>query len=152
MTDRIQPAILPQITAVIDALNGYLAGVPGLTWRTHHWQRPKAGDERFDSPPYALVRPFPSAGEFDGPLSEGQADTVLRIQLLGVGEIEQQAIAVTDICRAGMKKSLVNAQLTGRRVMDLRLMTVHGGARRDDDLQTPFFYSTDLYELHTTPE
>lgn len=151
MTDRIQPTILPQVVAMLAAVNGYLASIP-VTWRMHHWERPKAGDERFDNPPYALIRPFPSAGEFDGPLSEGQADTVLRVQVLGVGEVEQQALATTDICRSGMKKSLVNAQLTGRRVMDLRLMTVHGGARRDDDLQTPFYYSTDLYELHTTPE
>jgi len=38
-----------------------------------------------------------------------------------------------------------------RKVKDIRLMVTSGGESRDDDLPTPFFYDTDLYELDTTP-
>lgn len=152
MADRTHPIIGDHVRACETAVQNYLTAAPGIDWIIARWQRPRDLDQRFSSPPYALIRVYPSTGEFDGPLTDTQIDIVLRIQILGVGVSEDQAIDVTDICRNGMKRSLVSPLIPNRRVMDLRLMVAHGGARRDDDLQTPFFYSTDLYELQTTPE
>lgn len=120
------------------------------------WQRPKGGDQRFESPPYALVRAYPSADQSSGPLADSQVDTILRVQILGVGHTEIDALNVSDWCRRFMQRDrlepfLLTATTNTRKIMDLSNMVVSGGASRDDDLPTPFFYSTDLYNLWTTP-
>lgn len=142
--DRTHPVILDHLNAVIDALE---AG--GFTWPVGEWKRPEDLDSRFVEPPYALVRMFPSAGQFDGPLTDTQADVTLRVQVMGVGLTHGQALAVTDLCRTRMKTSIV--QVPNRYVQSLQFMVVSGGVSRDDDLPLPFFNSSDLYELRTTP-
>lgn len=144
MSDRTHPVIGDHLRAILTALEN-----ESFPWPVGEWQRPVDLDERFDDPPYALVRIYPSTGQFDGPLADSQTDIHLRFQIMGVGISQMQSIDVTDICRPAMVKSKLS--IPNRSIMDLRLMVVHGGARRDDDLQTPFFYSTDLYELQTTP-
>jgi len=144
MSDRTPPIISDHLTAITTAL-----ATASLPFPVGEWQRPVDLDERFEAPPYALVRAFPSTGQFEGPLSDSQVDIMLRVQILGVGYTQLQSITVTDLCRAVMVKS--NLIITGRRVQDIRYMVVSGGVSRDDDLPTPYFYSSDLYELLTTP-
>jgi hypothetical protein len=147
MTDRTHPVILDHLDGVLGALEN---AAPPLPFQYGEWERPKDGDEKFIDPPYAAVRIYPSAAEFWGPLSDSQIDITLRVQILGVGLTHRQALAVTDRCRREMKKSKITVE--NRRVMDVRFMVVSGGEMRDDDLPTPFHYSSDLYELLTTPE
>lgn len=139
---RTYPVIDDHLEGVVTLLS---ANVP---FPVDYWQRPFDANERFDDPPYVLVRIFPSAAEFDGPLSDSQVDINLRIQLLAVGRTERQALVTNDICRPFMQRNLLT--VTNRTVMDVRLMVASGGLSRDDDLPTPFFYSSDLYEIRTT--
>lgn len=147
MTDRNHPLILDHLDGVLAALDN---ADPPLPFQHGVWERPKDGDVQFIDPPYAVVRIYPSAAEFWGPLSNTQIDIILRFQILGVGLTHRQALAITDRCRQEMKKSKI--VIPNRRVMDVRFMVVSGGEMRDDDLPTPFHYSSDLYELLTTPE
>lgn len=115
-----------------------------------HWWRPTVdATEKYFAPPYAMIRVFPSAAEFDGPLPDSQADVNLRLQIMGVGELELQPTAILDIIRPHMQRR--NFVVPNRFVMDIRLMVSSGGTTRDDDLPTPYFYAHDLYEMRTTP-
>lgn len=140
---RTYPKIDDHLTAVVALLDA------NLPFPVDYWQRPFDANERFDDPPYILVRIFPSAAEFDGPLDDSQADINLRVQLLGVGTNERQALIINDLARPFMQRDLLS--ITDRSVMDVRLMVASAGVSRDDDLPTPFFYSSDLYEIRTTP-
>lgn len=142
--DRTHPIILDHLDAVIAALN-----VPPLSFRVEEWFRPQDTGRKFEDPPFALVRIYPSTGQLEGPLDDTQVDIVVRFQILGVGHSQRQAINVTDICRPRMQRRLVT--VPNRRTQDVRYMVVSGGVARDDDLPTPFFYNMDLYELLTTP-
>lgn len=144
MSDRTHPIILDHFKGVMAALT-----TPPFPFPVVEWERPKDTDETFRPPPYVVVRTFPSAAQFDGPLTDSQIDIILRIQLLSVGMTESHAINLLDLCRARMKKSLIT--ITGRYVQDVRWMVVTGGLSRDDDLPTPFFYHSDIYEILTTP-
>ena len=93
---------------------------------------------------YAIV-----GGEFDGPLSDTQADVNLMYQITAVGETRQQAQVVIDITRVVMQRE--NLSITGRAVRDIRLITPFSGIIRDDDLPNPLFYGYDRYEVDTTP-
>ena len=143
--DRIHPDILPHLQAVLTALAIHLP--PEV--KSGEWMRPLDVNKRFGDPPYVLVRVFPSAAQFNGALDQTQADIVVRFQVLSVGMTESQALRVGDLARAVMRRSKVI--VPSRYVQDLRLMVAAGGIARDDDLPTPFFYSTDLFELATTP-
>lgn len=145
---RTYPVILDHLDAVVACLKGGGEDTD-LEFPVDYWERPKVGTEIYGDPPFALVRPMPSAGQFMGPISDTQVDIILRVQVLATGTFERQAIRIGDKCRARMQKELIT--IPNRRVMDVRLMTVTGGLTRDDDLPTPFFYSIDVFELQTTP-
>ena len=144
MSDRTHPVILDHIKGVFDALTA-----ESLSFPVGEWNRPYDANERFVNPPYAVVRLFPSAAEMDGPLSDTQIDIVVRVQIVGVGLTERQALNVTDLCRPAMKRSKIT--IPNRSVMDVRFMVSSAGVSRDDDLPTPYFNSSDLYEVQTTP-
>lgn len=129
----------------MDALKTF----PDITFPIGEWERPKDLMARYKQPPFAVVRPYPSAAQFNGPLSQTQADIVLRVQVIAVGKSEFQALRVGDLCRMALKRSRII--VTGRYVQDFRFMVAAGGVTRDDDLPTPFFSASDLYELATTP-
>lgn len=120
------------------------------------WTRPEGPNERYVDPPFASVRPYPSAEEFAGPIADSQADINLRIQILGTGRTVSQALMVTDIVRqhmfADLRTSGLREIVEDRVVLNIKHMVVHGGVSRENDLPTPWFYSMDLYELMTTPE
>jgi hypothetical protein len=131
------------IKGVVDALD---AGCP---FPVGDWERPKDVNERFIDPPYALVRLFPSTGQFNGPLTNTQADVVLRIQVMAAGFVQLQALEVQDITRKYMYRE--NITIPNRYIQKLRFMVSSGGVSRDDDLPTPLLFSYDVYELWTTP-
>lgn len=136
--------------AVLDALRT----IPEAEFKTGYWERPKDGQMKFDPPPYALCRNYPSAGDFDGPLSDTQVDVIYRVQILAVGITEMEVWDVSDRTREVMVTSILEPFLIARAdraIMDINLMVSTGGISRDDDLPSPFFYDTDLYELRTTP-
>lgn len=143
-SDRTHPIILDHLDGILAALN-----VPPLPFVVEEWFRPQDTGRKFEDPPFALVRIFPSTGQLEGPIADSQADIILRFQILGVGHSQRQAINVTDLCRPRMQRRLI--PIPARRVQDVRYMVVSGGISRDDDLPTPFFYNMDLYELLTTP-
>jgi hypothetical protein len=134
-----------------DHLQGMLNALDGVVpFPVGDGYRPKDVQEQWVDPPYAVVRMFTSAEEFDGPLSDTQVDVVLRYQIVAVGLTQTQAVVVQDLCRAELVDK-TNITVTGRSIMDLRLMVTSNGVFRDDDLPTPFFYCYDIWELHTTP-
>lgn len=142
--DRTHPVIKDHFDAVVTALENEALGFP-----TGEWQRPQDLDNRFKDPPYALARIFPSAGQFDGPLSDSQVDIIVRFEIIGVGDTQGQALNITDRCRKAMQpRKLI---IPNRYIQSLKYMVVSGGISRDDDLPIPFHDSVDLYELKTTP-
>lgn len=147
MSDRTYPVVLDHVNAVIAAISG---GAFPVEFPVQEWRRPVDSDEKFIDPPYAMVRPMAAAAQFGGPITDSQADVIIRIQVLAVGNTQGQAIRINDLIRPRMQRRFIN--IPYRRVMDVRLMVVTGGISRDDDLPTPFFYSADLYELQTTPK
>jgi len=149
--DRTPVYVAPQIEAVITLLST-IEVTPDTPFPIREWQRPKDNDQRFEPPPFLLVRAYPSSAQYSGSLADSQVDTILRVQLLGVGHTELEALNVTDWARTHMQRDALEDLIPDRAVMDLSCMVVSGGASRDDDLPTPFFYSTDLYELWTTPD
>lgn len=131
------------IKAVIDVLD---AGCP---FPVGEWWRPRDASEQYDDPPFALVRLFPSTGQMEGDLRNFQTDHTLRIQVMGAGFTQLQALTVQDITRQQMDpKALV---IPDRYVQKLKFMVTSGGVSRDDDLPTPLLFSYDVYELRTTP-
>jgi len=109
---------------------------------------PRNADKDETDPPFAVLYPI-VGGEFDGPLSDTQADVYLIYQVTAVGETRQQAQVVIDIIRTIMQRE--NLTITGRVVRDIRLTTPFSGIIRDDDLPNPLFYGYDRYEVDTTP-
>lgn len=142
--DRTYPVVRDHVDGVVTAITAL-----GHAWPVGEWKRPEELDSRFSDPPFALVRSFPSAGEFDGPLSDTQADITLRIQVIGVGSTQRQSLLITDMCRPAMQARLI--PIPNRYIQTVNLMVVSGGVSRDDDLPIPFFNSSDIYELRTTP-
>lgn len=140
------------MTAVLAAMASVSPGFP-----VDFWERPK-GDPpqmKFVDPPYALCRPYPSAGDFDGPLNDTRADMILRVQILSVGNTMLECMRVGDTMRTAMVASVLEPLLVTaceRVIQDIRHMVSSGGVSRDDDLPTPFYYDTDLYEMVTTPQ
>lgn len=161
--DRVPIANSPLIEAVLQLLEDNANA--DLDGKINEWERPKdSTTQKFEHPPYVLVREYPSAGQFSGPLFDSKADAVLRVQILCLGETARMARRVRDWTRRYMQRSPLEAildtmALTGepfdfapRAIMDLSLMVSGGGDMRDDDLPTPFHSATDLYEMWTTPK
>lgn len=155
---RTPTLIRPHLKGMLDALENNdvpSLGVP-FPWPIGDWLRPRGSDadpledDRFVDPPFVNVRVFPSAGDFDGPISDTQVDIEIRFQIQSVGLSQTQAVQVLDLTRE-IYANKANVIVTNRRVMDLKLMTTSGGASRDDDLPSPVYYAFDIYELWTTP-
>lgn len=133
------------IKAIIDHLDD------NTPFPVGEWERPEdPTTQRFLDPPFAYVRVYPSAAQFDGPISDTQADVMMRFQVMGAGVNMDQAITVTDICH----RQLLDRRaftIPNRRIMNLRRMVVAGGNTRGEDVPDPFHHNMDLYEIQTTP-
>ena len=138
--------IAPQVKAIVDMLNDANPKFP-----VDYWFRPKDPNEKFEDPPYLLVRVYPSADQMTGALSDTQTDTIIRVQLMAAGRTDLEALNVLDWARGQMQRATLEPYLEdeNRAVMDLRLMVSSAGTTRDDDLPTPMFVNSDLYELRT---
>ena len=142
---RIDDHVAP-IIAYLDA---------GLAFPVVEWTRPDSGDPNYKylDPPFASVRPFPSAEEFGGPLSDSQADINLRYQVVGTGKTPQQARVITDRVRdLFLNRNAIRSLVPKRKVMNVKHMVVHSGMTRENDTVLPWYYSIDLYEVMTTPD
>jgi len=109
---------------------------------------PREVDKTEMKAPYAVLYCLPG-GDFDGPISDTQADISFIYQVTAVGDTRQQAQVVQDIIRAVFKRE--NLSIINRVVRDIRLTTPNSGVVRDDDLPNPLFYCYDRYEVDTTP-
>ena len=130
------------IKAVIDALDK-------CPFSIGEWWRPRDASEKYEDPPFGLVRLFPSTGQMEGDLTNFQVDHTLRIQVMCAGETELQCLEVQDLTRDQMY--IDNIIIPGRHIQKLKFMVTSGGVSRDDDLPTPLLFSYDVYELRTTP-
>ena len=148
--DRTVVENSPIVEGVIALLAASMTGA--LQGRVAEWERPSDANKKWLNPPYVLVREYPSAGQFNGPISDSKVDTILRIQVLALGDTAQMARRVRDRTRPFMQRNALEALIPDRAVMDLSLMVSGGGDTRDDDTNTGFFSSNDLYELWTTPQ
>lgn len=142
--------VAPQLQAVLDMLTDAQSFPPPFP--IDLWFRPKDANQKFYEPPFLLLRVYPSADQMTGDLTDSQRDSVIRIQLISGGKTEIEALNVTDWARQFMQRDDLEVYLEpeNRAVMDLRLMVSSAGLTRDDDLPTPLFSSSDLYELRTT--
>ena len=109
---------------------------------------PRESDKTEMKAPYAVLYSLPG-GDFDGPISDSQADVSLMYQVTSVGETRQQAQVIQDIIRVVFKRE--NLTIINRVVRDIRLTSPNSGIMRDDDLPNPLFYGHDRYEVDTTP-
>lgn len=135
-------------TLLDDHTQGLLDALDPAPFSIGDGEAPRLADKTEIDPPFAVLYALPG-GQFDGPLSDSQADVTLIYQITAVGETRQQAQIVIDVCRTLMKKA--NVTVTNRRVRDLKHLTPYSGTIRDDDLPNPLFYGYDRYELDTTP-
>ena len=104
--------------------------------------------------PYIVVNAV-SSPPYKGPLPDGEADSVDRIQFSCIGETRAQADAVRDDLRAAMTYAALDAQFVtlsaNRRMMHLKLDINRGGQRDDRGLPAPIFSAIDQYIIETTP-
>lgn len=149
--DRTPIETDPMVNAVFQLLLNATTGTD-FEGRVAEWERPKDDDMEFYDPPFLLVREYPSAGQFNGPLSDSKVDTIIRIQILCLGRSPSEARKVRDASRRYMQRDALEALIPDRAVMDLSFMVTGGGDTRNDDTMTPFHMSVDLYELWTTPD
>jgi hypothetical protein len=113
-------------------------------------ERPKkAGDPQFADAPYVVIG-ITSGGLLDGPLSNTQADADYRIWIACYGNTATEAYTLRDIVQAEMMDKS-NFTIPNRVIRDIRMDVPTGGAFRDDDVQTPLFYTREIYVLRTTP-
>ncbi len=110
---------------------------------------PRNADKSVKVVPFAALYHL-IGGEFDGPLSDSQADTSFVYQITSVGKNRSMAQITLDILRVLMmdKSNLI---VPNRVVRDIRMVSPFSGVVRDDDLPNPLFYGYDRYEVDTTP-
>lgn len=132
-----------------DHTQGLLDALAALPFPVGDGVAPRNADKSEVDPPYVVLYGV-VGGNFDGPLSDTQADVSMVYQITGVGQTRFSAQAAMDLARAIlMDKS--NVTITGRTIRDIRLVSPFSGVVRDDDLPNPLFYGYDRYELDTTP-
>ena len=100
-----------------------------------------AGDQ------YAVVYPLPDL-ESDGPANDIDSDVQHVYQVTAVGTTREQAEWVADEVRETILIGAIT--IAGRSVMQRRALS-GGSIERDDDLSTPLFYKTPLFQIWTTP-
>lgn len=95
--------------------------------------------------PYGVFWDF-AGGEFDGPVSDPEADVVWPFTVICNGSTPEQARWLHDKVRT----LLASVTVAGRVVTRLESLGLPQ-MKRDDSLQPPIFYVTPQWKLHTTP-
>ena len=139
-TDRTPVLIKPIFDGVVASLDAITQFVIGKN------ERPKTASGKFILPPYAVLSVFPG-GSQDGPLSDSQVDVTIRFRVLSVGKSSNESLVVSDLCATRMKPSLIT--IAGRTVRSISRSTGSSGQDRDDDVATPLFFQTEIYEVDT---
>ena len=140
LTNHIQ-AIVDHITTT---MAGYTADI-----NVGFGERPKKPDGTFYDPPYIVISHV-AGGTLDGPLSDSQADHTIRVLIMAMGNTAREALVARDLAHAEMMDKS-NFTITGRKIRDISVEVPSDGAYRDDDVQTPIFYTRQIYLLDTTP-
>lgn len=137
------------LTAVLDTLQANVTAFPVSDGLRPVYDSIDADlDGKHIPPPYAIVF-FLSGGTMDGDLADSQADVEFRFQITAVGNTQTEAMVVQDVCAQFMQKELIS--VPSRRVRNVSKSLASEGAKRDDDVPTPIFYSFEVYLLDTTP-
>ena len=108
-----------------------------------------------DCPKPSCVVSSVSSPRYDGPLSDGEADSADRIQFSFVGDTRAQADLVRDDVRTALTTAAFDAQFLAlsadRRTLRLTLDSPRGVQRDDRGLPNPIFMGIDQYMIETTP-
>lgn len=144
----VRALISPILDAFIKVLEGVQLG--GDVLRVGDSDAPDC------APPYAIVLTLPG-GTLEGPMGDPEADAMDRLQVVGVGEIPEQARAVLDEARAALTIDALDTELNlvsaGRRV-NYVWVDLHRGTRREDQGLPEAnirFSVLDQYIVRTTP-
>ena len=108
-----------------------------------------------DCPKPFIVVSAVSSRRYDGPLSDGEADSADRIQFACVGNTREQADLARDKLRAALTTAALDTEFNNagadRRTMRVILDIPRGTQRDDRGLPEPIFTGIDQYLIETTP-
>ena len=104
--------------------------------------------------PYIVVNSV-SSPRYTGPLPDGEADSMDRIQFACIGNTREQADWARDKLRAALTVTTLDAEFVtiseSRRTMQIILDIPRGVQRDDRGLPAPIFSGIDQYLISTTP-
>jgi len=144
---RTDVLIADHIQPIVDYLTTILGGL-GAAIPVGFGERPVNADKQHSLPPYVVVSFLPG-GLLDGPVSDSQADVLLRLIVLSMGNTASEATTLRDIAHKEMHKE--NFSITNRKIRNLTIENPSDGVYRDDDAPTPIFYTRQIYLMDTTP-
>ena len=108
-----------------------------------------------DCPKPFIVVSAVSSRRYDGPLSDGEADSADRIQFACVGNTRQSADFARDKLRAALTFTALDTEFNvngaDRRTLRVILDIPRGVQRDDRGLPEPIFTGIDQYLIETTP-
>jgi hypothetical protein len=108
-----------------------------------------------DCPKPFIVVSAVSSRRYDGPLSDGEADSADRIQFACVGNTREQADWARDKLRAVLTSATLDSKFNingaDRRTLRVILDIPRGVQRDDRGLPEPIFTGIDQYLIETTP-
>jgi hypothetical protein len=104
--------------------------------------------------PYIIIDSV-SSPRYTGPLDDGEADSMDRIQFACIGSTRAQADLTRDGLRAALTYDALDAEFitlsASRRTMEVILDIPRGVQRDDRGLPAPIFSGIDQYLISTTP-
>lgn len=145
---RTQFFISDHINSVVDHMTTYLKTLD-YEVPVGFGERPVGSDKKHLPPPYLVVS-FMSGGSNNGPISDSEADVLLRILLLATGNTAKEATVLHDITHNQMIVK-ENFSINNRILRTIRTESPSDGIYRDDDDPSPIFYTRHIYLLDTTP-
>jgi hypothetical protein len=150
----IRAAVTPVMLAVEAIITGIQVG--GATLKAGLGVAPDGCP-----PPYAIIT-RPSGGTLTGTLADPEADADHRIQVVGVGDLELQALLVIDRVREAMTIPALQTAFddldtageanASRRVSMIFIDISSGSAREERGLPEPLFSEFDQYIIRTHPK
>lgn len=135
---------VPATAQTTKAVLAHLAGI------TVNATAVPVGDHTGDglAAPFVVVYRL-AGGSLDGPIDDTQADAVIPYQVTCVGRDAAEAEYVADQVRARMLEQPLT--VTDRTVLNVELSAAATPITRDDDIDPPVFYTSDRFDIDTTP-